>query len=77
MFALLLSIFCLMGAVVPFSGLADTALRRTSDKSSIYCWSLFLMNKGSFSDARTLLQSLNVGRVYQQILVCGVYCGNR
>ena len=67
MFALLLSIFCLMGAVVPFSGFADTALRRTSDKSSIYCWSLFLMNKGSFSDARTLLQSLNVGRVYQKI----------
>lgn len=66
--AALLSV-CLLAAILPLRSLADgrSGSSRTSDKSSVYCWSLFLMNEGSYPTARSFLRSLNVGRIYQEI----------
>ncbi len=64
--ALLLSIG-ILAAAVPFSVFASGSSSAEDGKASIYCWSLFLMNEGSYPDVRPFLRSLNIGRVYQEI----------
>ena len=58
---------CLLASAFPAPVFAEGASAGTAGKSSIYCWSLFLMNEGSYPEVRPFLRSQNIGRIYQEI----------